>query len=263
MELNGSRVLVTGASGGIGEALVEQLCKAGAQVLAVGRDADKLAAAQGRFPHALRALVADLAQAYLKADTSIAALVRATLTHPEFEASVGRKWRRPLEFVSSIARAAQVSRYQPKAAAGSEDLYNTGLYGYLIRIARHTPRAWTVVNGYPDQASFWNSTSITLSLWNGAQDAVIGDKVESGMTSWTRALSIKAGDNALATARRITWHLTGYQWPEPALLKVAGLLAHGTADGVDASAVVSPTYTDDYAAQAVRVTFASPYGFLR
>ena len=61
MELNGCRVLVTGASGGIGEALVEQLCKAGAQVLAVGRDADKLAAAQGRFPHALRALVADLA----------------------------------------------------------------------------------------------------------------------------------------------------------------------------------------------------------
>lgn len=61
MELNGSRVLVTGASGGIGDALVEQLCKAGAKVLAVGRDADKLAAAQGRFPHALRALAADLA----------------------------------------------------------------------------------------------------------------------------------------------------------------------------------------------------------
>ena len=61
MELNGCRVLVTGASGGIGDALVEQLCKAGAQVLAVGRDADKLAAAQGRFPHALRALAADLA----------------------------------------------------------------------------------------------------------------------------------------------------------------------------------------------------------
>ena len=60
MELNGSRVLVTGASGGIGEALVEQLCKAGAQVLAVGRDADKLAAAEQRFPHALRALAADL-----------------------------------------------------------------------------------------------------------------------------------------------------------------------------------------------------------
>lgn len=61
MELNGSRVLVTGASGGIGDALVGQLCTAGAQVLAVGRDADKLAAAQGRFPHALRALAADLA----------------------------------------------------------------------------------------------------------------------------------------------------------------------------------------------------------
>jgi len=61
MELNGTRVLVTGASGGIGQALVEQLCAAGAQVLAVGRDADRLADAQERFPQALRRVVADLA----------------------------------------------------------------------------------------------------------------------------------------------------------------------------------------------------------
>ena len=61
MQLTACRALISGASGGIGQALVEQLCTAGAQVLAVGRDADKLAAAQGRFPHALRALAADLA----------------------------------------------------------------------------------------------------------------------------------------------------------------------------------------------------------
>ena len=61
MELNGTRVLVTGASGGIGQALVEQLCAAGARVLAVGRDADRLADAQERFPQALRRVVADLA----------------------------------------------------------------------------------------------------------------------------------------------------------------------------------------------------------
>ena len=43
MKLETCRVLITGASGGIGQALVEQLCAAGAQVLAVGRDADRLA----------------------------------------------------------------------------------------------------------------------------------------------------------------------------------------------------------------------------
>ena len=35
MKLETCRVLITGASGGIGQALVEQLCAAGAQVLAV------------------------------------------------------------------------------------------------------------------------------------------------------------------------------------------------------------------------------------
>jgi uncharacterized protein YbjT (DUF2867 family) len=52
MELKSCRVLVTGASGGIGQALVEQLCLAGAQVLAVSRDAGALSAAMARFPEA-------------------------------------------------------------------------------------------------------------------------------------------------------------------------------------------------------------------
>ena len=37
-------ILVTGASGGIGRAIVRQLVEAGAQVLASGRDETKLAA---------------------------------------------------------------------------------------------------------------------------------------------------------------------------------------------------------------------------
>ena len=42
-DFSGKVALITGASGGIGQALVEQLCAAGAQVLAVSRDADRLA----------------------------------------------------------------------------------------------------------------------------------------------------------------------------------------------------------------------------
>lgn len=63
MEIANSRVLLTGASGGIGQALVEQLCAAGAEVLTVGRDAAPLADVMARFPGRVRHLAADLADA--------------------------------------------------------------------------------------------------------------------------------------------------------------------------------------------------------
>ena len=63
MKLETCRVLITGASGGIGQALVEQMCAAGAQVLAVGRDADRLAALRARFPERLHHVAADLGSA--------------------------------------------------------------------------------------------------------------------------------------------------------------------------------------------------------
>ena len=60
MELANCKVLLTGASGGIGQALVEQMCAAGAQVLAVGRDPAPLAALVARFPGQVRHVAADL-----------------------------------------------------------------------------------------------------------------------------------------------------------------------------------------------------------
>ena len=63
MKLETCRVLITGASGGIGQALVEQMCAAGAQVLAVSRDADRLAVLRARFPERLHHVAADLGSA--------------------------------------------------------------------------------------------------------------------------------------------------------------------------------------------------------
>jgi uncharacterized oxidoreductase len=50
MQLNGKRVLVTGATSGIGEALVRRLTADGATVIAVGRDAERLRRVESELP---------------------------------------------------------------------------------------------------------------------------------------------------------------------------------------------------------------------
>lgn len=54
------RVLITGASGGIGQALVDELAAAGAQLLITGRRVDALEATATRHPDRITALPADL-----------------------------------------------------------------------------------------------------------------------------------------------------------------------------------------------------------
>ena len=57
----GKRVLVTGASSGIGHAAAELLLERGAQVICVGRKNDSLQDIAGKFPERAIALAADLA----------------------------------------------------------------------------------------------------------------------------------------------------------------------------------------------------------
>ncbi len=63
MQLSDCRVVLTGASGGIGLALAEQLCAGGAQVVAVSRQPAALAALLKRYPQQLRQVSADLRSA--------------------------------------------------------------------------------------------------------------------------------------------------------------------------------------------------------
>jgi short-subunit dehydrogenase len=60
MQLSDCRVVLTGATGGIGLALVEQLCASGAQVLAVTRQPAALAELIARYPLQLHQVSADL-----------------------------------------------------------------------------------------------------------------------------------------------------------------------------------------------------------
>ena len=62
MQLSDCRLVVTGASGGIGQALVETLCANGAQLLLVGRHAHDLDLLASRFPGKTSVVVADIAE---------------------------------------------------------------------------------------------------------------------------------------------------------------------------------------------------------
>ncbi|RAR57681.1 short-subunit dehydrogenase [Onishia taeanensis] len=61
------RILVTGASGGIGRALVKELAATGAQVLASGRNAETLAALAAENPEHISVMAADLTDADARA----------------------------------------------------------------------------------------------------------------------------------------------------------------------------------------------------
>lgn len=80
MQLNTARVLLTGASGGLGQALAQQLVQHGSHVLLVGRDADKLQALSQRLGQATQICVADVTQAQ-----DVAKLVQAACA---FQANV-------------------------------------------------------------------------------------------------------------------------------------------------------------------------------
>jgi len=60
MQLSTSRFLMTGASGGIGQAMVAQLCASGAKLLLVGRQSAALQALAQQFPGQVELVFADL-----------------------------------------------------------------------------------------------------------------------------------------------------------------------------------------------------------
>ena len=62
MQLREARILLTGASGGIGQLLVERLCAQGAQLLLVGRGSIALETLARRYPAQISLVTADLSQ---------------------------------------------------------------------------------------------------------------------------------------------------------------------------------------------------------
>jgi short-subunit dehydrogenase len=62
MQLSDCRVVVTGASGGIGQALVQTLCNSGAHLLLVGRNGEGLEKLASNYPGKVSVVVADITE---------------------------------------------------------------------------------------------------------------------------------------------------------------------------------------------------------
>ncbi|QKE84900.1 DUF1800 domain-containing protein [Arthrobacter sp. NEB 688] len=106
-------------------------------------------------------LVDTLAQVYLANDTAIAPVLRALFASTEFAESAGRKTKRPLERIVSVARALGV-----RPGADTRDWL--GDLSWYSRVAGQAPLAWPAPNGYPDVAAAWAGAGATLAGWNFA-----------------------------------------------------------------------------------------------
>ncbi|MBT9257036.1 DUF1800 family protein [Phycicoccus sp. MAQZ13P-2] len=106
-------------------------------------------------------LVDSLAQVYLANDTAIAPVLRALFASTEFAESAGRKTKRPLERIVSVARALGVK-------PGANTRGWLGDLTWNARVAGQAPLAWPAPNGYPDVAAAWSGAGATLAGWNFA-----------------------------------------------------------------------------------------------
>jgi uncharacterized protein (DUF1800 family) len=106
------------------------------------------------------ALVDRLAATYLASGTAVVPVLRTLLSSPEFIASTGRKYRRPLEDVVASLRAVGAVP-SPDGRTGAIEFFC-----WLSGDLGQAPLAWHPPDGYPDVAPAWIGTGSTLGRWN-------------------------------------------------------------------------------------------------
>jgi uncharacterized protein (DUF1800 family) len=104
-------------------------------------------------------LVADLAAAYLDADTAIVPVLRRLFSSAAFADSAGAKVRRPLEDLIGALRILGVGP-DPAGVAGVEAMV------WVLADAGQAPLGWPRPDGYPQPAAAWTSAGTLLNRWN-------------------------------------------------------------------------------------------------
>lgn len=207
-------------------------------------------------------LVNALAKTYLAAGTDIKPVLRQLFASAEFTGSVGKKLRRPAEFVTAMYKAANPSPTlkldQPWAVNPWANL-NDPLW--LLEQAGHAPRSWPAVNGYPDVAEEWLGSNLMRTMWTSAEAA--SARWSGAVRLREKTWGLKSGQNAYEAAKALTMRITGYTWDQANLTRIASWLVGGNGQTKPSSTAKLQSWHVQYCQQAVRQVMASPYMLMR
>ena len=102
-------------------------------------------------------LISKLSQVFSESEGDTREMMRTLLKSDEFKASVGQKFKRPLEFFISAMRVTHTEIKRTPRALTSH-----------LRQMGQMPFLWSPPTGYPDYADWWTTTSGMLNRWNFA-----------------------------------------------------------------------------------------------
>lgn len=207
-------------------------------------------------------LITHLIQVYLRTKGHLGQVVRAALVHPEFNASVGAKLRRPQEWSTAMMRAGRPS-FATTATQAKNGWDILGSYHWMMGQASNLPRSWPAVNGYPDVAAAWSSTATTLARWNAAEYVADHWDKELTLVPWATVLGITPGMTAGAAALAISGKLTGFSWRAADLATLGSWLVTGGKAPVSTGTAITADQIRWHLGETVRVAFASPYFAVR
>ncbi len=117
-------------------------------------------------------LVKKVAKSYLATDGDIKEMLRTLFHSPEFLASVDDKYKRPIEFVTSVARTLDIETAQSTIEQKFNPLY---ILFKEYQDSGQVPFLWSPPTGYPDIAGYWQTISAMLQRINLTNGIALGD----------------------------------------------------------------------------------------
>jgi uncharacterized protein (DUF1800 family) len=112
------------------------------------------------------ALVDAMVAAWLANDSAIGPVLRAMVSHPAFDASANKKFRRPWDYAIFVLRALRTG------VAPTANVNQIRRIGRAVDRLGQLPFSWPAPNGYPDVEGAWLNTGGMIARWNWAGDVI-------------------------------------------------------------------------------------------
>ena len=197
-----------------------------------------------------KSFVASTAEVFTRTDGDLKEVVRHVFSTPEFWASAGQKYRRPLEQLVAGLRA-----LQPELRVSPEGRKH---FIWMLETLGHKPYHWFPPDGYPQTTGAWLSSGGLLGRWNMAMTLPYASEGWlEGVTLDLDAVVPKA-ETVGAWVRESAVNLTGGALPDAQLAALVAFVAD-TSD--PEYPLTEETYRDKRAALAGLLLASPEFGW--